>query len=443
MLYAGLILAITFGDGLAALFSPRHMEFFIAVLLGAAGLSLFVASRTNLNVVSLHRLYRDRLMETFLPNPSLAGHWHKARDAEKTWLDEICSEKSVGPYHLLNTNIILTNSNKTACAGRGGDSFVLAPLYSGSDATGWANTKQWASFAEAGKSTDRLSLPTAMAISGAAVNPHSGPSGAGPTRNKLVSIAMALANLRLSCWLPRPREHPPKVAPKASWLNLAWPFVRGRSHAEDAKLVELSDGGHFENLGLYELVRRRVKFIIAADAGCDPGFAFADLGNALERCRVDFGVDIRFTDDAFDLRHLIPLASDGSPFEKVAPLAKRGVAVAQIRYPDEKDPLGKPPEIGHLLLIKTTLTEHLPADVYAYKKANPSFPDQTTGDQWFDEAQFEAYRELGYALVENFLDEFAKSPPARAAADRQGVPHAELIEWLHGHAQPMAESKAA
>ena len=213
-------------------------------------------------------------------------------------------------------------------------------------------------------------------------------------------------------------------------------------HTEHARFVELTDGGHFENLGIYELVRRRVKLIIVADAGCDPTFGFADLGNAIERCRVDFGVSIRFEDEAYDLRHLAPLPSD-NPLLKVFPLARRGVALARIRYPGANDAAA--PEMGYLVYINTTLTERLPADIYAYKQADPSFPDQTTNDQFFDEAQFEAYRELGYSLFENFIDEFAKSGPERTAAplpsDRFG--YGVLIDWLHGRGWRMPGKPAS
>jgi len=415
----------------------------------AAVVPVAIAWFVDLNVIGLHRLYRDRLMETFMPNRGSVGEWAKATDAEKIWLADVCNKQSIGPYHLLNTNIILTRSKNTSRAGRGGDSFVLSPLFCGSDATGWRTTREWVRFPGGLNSQDdHLSLATAMAISGAAVNPD---AGKGPTRHRLVALAMRLLNLRLACWLPNPlagltttteKEVTHVRSAMPSWFWLGWQMLRMNYQPEKSPLVELSDGGHFENLGIYELVRRRARIIIAVDAGCDPGFQFADLGYAMERCRVDFGVDIRFADPKLDLRHLLPVPTGESPFRRLFPMAERGVAIARIRYPacqgrDASD-------VGYLIYVKTTLVEGLPADIYAYKQGDPSFPDQSTADQWFDEAQFEAYRELGYALFERFLDRFATAGPARAtihtAAEATALDvtaYGELIDWLHGRERAM------
>jgi hypothetical protein len=465
MLYAGLILALLFAHSLLELagwsgtWGPEHrVPFFwgVGLLVGLAIVSLWVAYRTDLNIIALHRLYRDRLMETFLPNAADAGGWHAATEAERFWLADACAATSVGPYHLINSNVVLARSEDTGYSGRGGDGFVLSPLFCGCDATGWCPTAEWIQFPSNEKGNpDRFSLATAMAVSAAAVNPHAGVSGKGPTRNRLVSAAMNLMNIRLGYWAPNP--NPDKRLPvdsngftrKPTWLRVLPTMLLGGSkgkpppaHSETAPFVELTDGGHFENLGIYELVRRRVKVIIVADAGCDPTFGYADLGNAIERCRVDFGVSIRFEDEAFDLRHLAPLPSD-DPLQKVFPLARRGVAIGRIRYPGLNGTAE--PEMGFLVFIKTTLTQHLPADIYAHKQADPSFPDQSTGDQWFDEAQFEAYRELGYSLFENFIDEFAKSCPERTAvplpSDRFG--YGALIDWLHGRGWLVAGKPAA
>ena len=353
---------------------------------------------------------------------------------------------------------VLTSSRHSLYSGRGGDSFVLSPLYCGSDATGWCKTREWiklpagqASEAEATQQgeTDGLSLATAMAISAAAVNPYTGSAGKGPTRHRFVAIVMSLLNLRLACWLPNPRarkkaadgqgqtrvptlwDHGMQVVPR-----IPSPVRRilraghddhtnqrtgsdGPPRHEHGEFVELSDGGHFENLGLYELIRRRVDVIIVADVGCDPRFAFADLGNAIERCRVDFGVTIEFENTLADLKMLLTETSGG-----IAPRADTGVVIARISYPTVN---GAPSyKTGHLVYIKSTLIEGLPADVYAYKLACPAFPDESTLDQWFSETQFEAYRELGYGLFERFM---AKDVLAGQPAKNGGTV-AALDEWL-------------
>lgn len=160
---------------------------------------------------------------------------------------------------------------------------------------------------------------------------------------------------------------------------------------ENSCLLSLSDGGHFENLGLYELVRRRLKFIIVCDGTADPGFRFTDLANALEKIRADFGALILFDDPGIEA--LVPTSkphskqrnTDGGPAMR---RAERGYLTAKIRYANNDE--------GTLIYLTTTFFKCLSADLYGYRRTRPEFPDEPTSDQFFDESQFEAYRELGY-----------------------------------------------
>jgi len=150
--------------------------------------------------------------------------------------------------------------------------------------------------------------------------------------------------------------------------------------------VYLSDGGHFENLALYELVRRRCRFIIASDAGADHEMKFGDLGNAIEKCRVDFGVDIEI--DVENLR-----------CDPITGRSQWHCAIGRIRY--DKVDRDVPP--GVLLYLKPSLTGEEPADLLRYKSQNPDFPHQTTANQWFDESEFESYRALGQHVAEKAI----------------------------------------
>ena len=359
----------------------------------AAALALVVGGLVNMNHAGLHRMYRDRLMETFMPDPGAVaeGEWKRATEADSALIGTMCT--TCRPYHLVNTNVVLVDSNQPRFRGRGGDSFLLSPLYCGSDATGWKDTSKF----NTGLGNRGMTLATAVAISGAAVNPNTGVAGRGATRSRLVSALMTLLNLRLGYWAVNPSRRWGPLMP----ANYLWPGLRsllGMRLDEEAWVIELTDGGHFENLALYELIRRRVEVIIVSDAGADPDFRFDDLGNALERTRVDFGVTIRFRDN-FGIGGLIPgSAATKAPLEPDQ-LAARGYAVADIWYPGPDD------SHGTLIYLKSTLTPGLPADVYAYKKANKEFPDQPTSDQFFDEAQFEAYRELGYQLAKRMTED--------------------------------------
>jgi len=387
------------------------------VMAGLALFSVVTGSIVNLNYVSLHRMYRDRLMETFMPNLDVVrgggrkgAKWDLATEADRAQLETLCGGnvegRFPGPYHLINANVILVNSEHSSFRGRGGDNFILSPLWCGSDATGWRRTRAYMKSGAGGGMT----LGTAMAISGAAVNSHAGVAGKGPTRNRLVSFLLALLNLRLGHWARNPDRRPRFLAATPNYFVPGLRGLRGSGFEETKSFVELTDGGHFENLGLYELIRRRCKFIVACDAGQDRDFAFGDLGNAIERVRVDFGANIRFPDDATDLANLLPGSAGDSLYVRKYGLAKHGFAIGTIYYADDARDTG--PREGTLVYIKSTLIKGLPADVYGYKSANPNFPDQSTVDQFFDEEQFEAYRELGYRLGNQALTAHAGSSSA-------------------------------
>ena len=425
-----------------------------AAALILAAFAVAGAARKKLNRFGLHRFYRDRLMEAFLPDrePFLrkmgtseqsVGTWHPASTADQAPLHRMCDPDSRGPYHLINANVILVGSPNASVRGRGGESFLLSPLYSGCERTGWVRTEELTKDPDpsTGKTT-HLQLSTAMAVSGAAANPGSGPGGQGLMRGAIVSRLMMLFNIRLGYWVPNPQlrysgraDNPPR------FLRPGLSAVLGTSHEETSAYLELSDGGHFDNLGLYELIRRRVPLIIASDAGQDEGHALADLGSAIERVRVDYGVHVRFRYPEADLAGLLASA-DKKDVNYRAPigagdrrLAERAFAIAEIDYPAAGPEVqarahsgqhcGAPTEAftGCLVYLKPLLVRGLPASVYAYAAAKASFPHQTTADQFFDEAQFEAYRELGHAVTEDLLAEIRQ---LASAARRTG----DGEDWL-------------
>src|SRR5262249_39241180 len=136
-----------------------------------------------------------------------------------------------------------------------------------------------------------ISLGTAITISGAAVNPNMGYHS-----SPVVSFILTLFNVRLGAWL----GNPGKAGNKTYRSNFpSWP---ARTTIEAAfglttdpnPYVNLSDGGHFDNLGLHEMILRRCHFIVISDAGCDVDFTFEDLGNAVRKVRIDMGVPVEF-----------------------------------------------------------------------------------------------------------------------------------------------------
>ncbi len=370
-------------DSIAYAVVDEFSDLVVHILI-AAGL-LLCAYLIPINKVSIHRYYRDRLMETFMPDACelVRGEDpYVAKQATTTGLHECMPDETNDgavnrmPYHIINTNIILVESEIAKFRGRGGDNFILSPLYSGSNATGWKRTEKFAD--------GSITLPTAVAISGAAANTDSGVAGTGPTMNPLLSALMSMFNLRLGYWVVNPdtgAQSDQKAIP--NYLKPGFRGVIGRKKLnEKADFVQLSDGGHFENLAAYELLRRHCKVIVCCDGEQDKGFVYQSLANLIEKARIDFGVEIRLSSN--DLEAMRYSQDD----DGVLDYAEKCCVEAKILYPDGTE--------GLFIYIKTTLVDGLPADVVAYKKMNPDFPDETTVDQFFDEQQMEAYRLLGF-----------------------------------------------
>ena len=373
----------------------------------------------DLNETTLHRFYRDRLMEAFMPDLAVDGRPRKkhAEKADAEPLYKMCAKgEERAPYHLICAHLVLTRvtRQRTGIARRcsrflggapdapplkegwadrwrlrGGDSFIFSPRFCGAEAVGWYRTEE-------NKAFSKVSLPTAMAASGAAVNPNAASSGMGPQRNVLFATLMALMNIRLGIWLPNPwrfekRKH--ARAPNHFNAGLAGVFDR---LSQTGRFLEIADGGNFENLGVYELLRRKVRTMVVCDATADPKTAFADLQNLLSRAEADFGVTINFSPPP--LKDLMPSKEDAR-FPLGVAFAKQPFVVGSISYLGDKAPSGK------IFYVKPTIFEALRLHLLGYKGAYPDFPDDSTVDQFFDEARFEAYRELGFACVEALLQD--------------------------------------
>ena len=365
-----------------------YVDFKVAcVWIGFAGAALVLSWRVDINAFSTHLLYRNRLVRCYLGAsvPDRQGQPFTGFSTEddlplsslQIRLTKPGSEWKARPVVLLNASVNVTRGNEIGLQTRKARSFILTPSYSGYTRPLPGGLEQQSLFSETALAgmekpgTEKgLSLGTAMAISGAAASPNMGFYS-----EPALAFLMTLFDVRLGWWLGNPgKEKWLRGSPDLGFLCLLRELFGAAS--DDSKYVYLSDGGHFENLAVYELVRRRCKLIVACDASCDSGYAFADLHNAMERCRVDFGVEItRVT------RDLVP--QNG--------YVSQHFDLCRIRYTP-----GKEADDGLLLYIKPGLKTDDPEDLLGYSKVNQSYPHDSTADQWFDEERFENYRKLGY-----------------------------------------------
>ncbi|HEU0120024.1 MAG TPA: hypothetical protein VFQ91_05820 [Bryobacteraceae bacterium] len=363
----------------------------------------FLLSRLfDINEFSMHPFYRTRLVRAYLG----ASRGRKRCADAFTNIDPNDDlpmqslqpgPNRVGPIHLVNTAANL-NLASTGLDERRAASFVFTPWACGYSLP-YSNVERYRWYSP---KDEKFGLGTPMTISGAAASPNMGYHTSAP-----VAFLMTLFNVRLGYWMFNTADGVSRVA---LWLQSMTPDAVGRwfklkSYQQwsargpflgsfyylfelfgiansNRKYVYLSDGGHFENMAVYELLRRRARFIICVDGEEDPGMKFEGFGGLVRKARSDMGIEITMDTSSLEERD-----NEG--------WSSRHCSAATIRYPEPGAPE------GILLYLKLSVTGDEPIDVLHYRKANPSFPHQSTADQFFTESQFESYRALGYHVAES------------------------------------------
>lgn len=377
----------------------------LGTILGVAvTLFLFLLRMVDLNLFSAHSFYRNRLARTFMgashakrhPNPFTG---FDPKDDMK--LADLAEQR---PIHLINTTLNLTGGEELAWQTRRGASFVFTPKQSGYS-TCTSMGQPFGGYRPTAEYGGGLSLATAVAVSGAAASPNMGFH----TSTSVAALLTAF-NLRLARWCPNPTDNQwRQEAPNWSAAPL-FEELFGEANGRN-NWVNLSDGGHFDNLGLYELVRRRAALILVTDVGADGEYRFDDLAMLVRKLSVDFGVRLEIDEAALDeIRP--PSTKPGADPLKSSCFSARHWAVGRLCYPD--DP-GRP---GYLIYVKSSLGAEAPIDIRQYRDAHPAFPHESTADQWFDEDQFEAYRHLGQSIAEALLDELDSGAAGGTAAQQ-------------------------
>ena len=348
----------------------------------AAAILYVLGAFVNVNEYALHGFYRDRLSKAYLMKSGADEERPKHNDGQP--LRDAGTNCRWMPYHVINTALNVTRPGENGKEesitrpGRTAESFFFTRDYSGSDATGFCLTERLEA-ADQG-----LNLGTAMAISGAAFAPNMG----NVTMRPLVFI-LTMLNVRLCYWLVNPKVVSSgftrtwnKISPPGRWL-LFKELVAALGTDDD--YINLSDGGHMDNLGIYELLRRRCRLIIACDAESDPEYDFEGLTTVTRLAKIDMGIDVEFEE-----KELERIRKREQPY-----------AIGVINYATlPNDEIVK----GKIIYIKASCGPWNNAIyVERYRRHHEKFPHETTLDQFYGEEQFECYRALGYATANYVL----------------------------------------
>lgn len=399
--------------------------------------------RVDVNEFSMHPFYRDRLARCYIgasngrrladPFTGFDDHTEAsvstgirlaellpARFGGKSVTKRATGGSDVvetapydGPMPIFCSTVTLTFGQDLAFQDRKGTSFAFTPLYCGYHITSTAETETarvttYNGFVPTvdygfrrpptgGQYESGVPLSTVCAISGAALSPNQGYSS-----QPALAFLMTLFNVRLSWWIANPRK--PWIWPKE--LDRPSPRFGLRSllselfgYSDDtSNYVNLCDGGRFDNMGLYELVRRRCRLIVICDGEEDEKTTFEGMGLAIAKARIDFGVEIEFPPE--QIQALTP--------DKDSTRSSAHFAVGTIRYP--APPGGDPTGVryaGKIVYLKTAYVGDEPVDLRHYKRDHPDFPQESTLNQWFTEPQFESYRRLGQLTAEQAISEIA------------------------------------
>jgi hypothetical protein len=367
--------------------------------------SLFLSPNAN----SLHRLYRDRLSKAFLFDPTdrlrqtivrnqaSIDQGREFRPLDNMKLSQISAPDA--PYHLINAALNIQGSDYANRRGRNADFFLFSPRYVGSWATDYARTSDMES------ACPNLDLATAMAISGAAASSNMGSQSIKP-----LTPTLALLNVRLGYWLKNPKYAAGQgmhglagVTEKGRSLvnslpgSFLWQEITGRLY-ENSDTVYLTDGGHIENLGIYELLRRRCRVIVVVDAEADENMHFGSFIKLQRYARIDLGIRIDLPWDRIRETTLAQMKAEATGQEASTPRVAAGphTAIGTIDYGGDQK--------GYIFYIKSSLTGDETDYIRDYARRYREFPHETTGDQFFSEEQFEVYRALGFHMTYGALN---------------------------------------
>lgn len=308
--------------------------------------------------------------------------FRKGGPEDGLWLDSITWLRSIflnrldtvapRPLHVINVALNLVSGNNLAWQDRKTHPFTVSPLHCGTGSLGYRPSQDYGGSVFLNRP---LSLGTALTISGV---PRV--QSTGSDQFHLVNLVLAIFNLRSGWWLSNPGHAGATTYHHTSPAIAVGPVAAEAFGMMDSRYpyVYLSAGGHFENLGLYEMVHRRCHSILVVDASADPGFTFEDISNSIHKIRSDLGIEIEL-----DLAKLHKQPGTG--------VSQWHHAIGKIRY-DKADDMAT---VGTLLYLKPSLTSDEINNISEYAAQHRDFPHEVSADAYLNESQFEYYSQLG------------------------------------------------
>jgi hypothetical protein len=419
-------MALWTGPAWSAAMAADGATFVLFAIIVAALVVMTGVSSGFANLSSLHALYTSRLTRAYL-GASNRDRMRKTIEISdghpKDFIDaQLYSEADLpAPMHLINLTLNQTRgANQLVRRDRKGQRFTVGP--DGICVDGAPNA--WSALNEEG--AERFSVGQLAAISGAAAS-----SAMGRQTSLGAALGLTFANVRLGYWWDRGQkrlvtgDEGNAPQPPAIWYRPFETFIylfneMTSRFSLDYRHYYLSDGGHSENSGALELLRRRCKFMLVCDNGQDENFLFADLEIFIRTARIDLGFEIHECNEDDTVEYVGQRAArhffntvDGDWRAQARESGGRQFALLlSARLICDKKPGGSGDDdddfTAYIVWVKPRIFAGISTDIASYATQNPPFPHQTTIDQFFDEAQWESYRRLGYEMASClFADEQA------------------------------------
>lgn len=402
----------------ASLRDPHTLQALLGYTVGTLLVAIFLALVVGqfpgfLNLSTFQSLYAARLTRAYLGatnhrrfNPrARSRHRDVAEPIEGDSLDTTAPYANpLAPVHFINVcvNQTVSPGEQLVQRDRKGKPLVIAPHGYYLDRGAYAINPQGP--------RNELSYPLSfgdwIGVSGAAIS-----TGLGRNTGLGFSLIVGFANLRLGRWWPGLPEH---KGMRSHWVRRVFTTqtylideIRGLFYGSHRRYQYLSDGGHFDNTGVYELLKperdRGVRLIVLCDCGQDVDNDFRDLANLIRLARIDHGLEIRVNEEAADDPDLFKRFGRPADFRRrpdgtLPPPSTRCAILLDVltTHRDMASPPRAPGSlVARIVLLKPVLTSDAPVDLTHYQGTHESFPQQSTGDQFFDEAQWESYRQLG------------------------------------------------